>query len=50
MFCKHDWKLLTETTTKSKIEYAKNLGLTVTKSHSFDLERKHIQIAKFKHG
>jgi len=44
MFCKHKWLTLSETITKSKIEHAKEIGLIVTKGHSFDLERKHIQV------
>jgi len=44
MFCKHSWKLLSETITKSKVEHAMDMGLAVNKAHSFDLERKHIQI------
>jgi len=44
MFCKHDWKVISETTTKSKVEHAKELGMVVNKCSGFDLDRKFIQI------
>ena len=44
MFCKHDWKLLSEYISESKIEHANKLGFIVKKGHSFDLERTYIQV------
>jgi lysyl-tRNA synthetase class I len=44
MFCKHDWKILSEVTTKSAIEHAQNIGAVVQKANGYALERKYIQI------
>jgi hypothetical protein len=46
MFCKHDWKVLSEITTKSKIEHALAIGANVTRGNGFALERKHILVIK----
>ncbi len=43
MFCKHDWEVLSETTSKSRVELALELGMTINKGYASDLERKHIQ-------
>ena len=48
MFCKHDWKVLSETTTESKIEHVKNVGGVVAEGNiafGFFI-RKHIQVFK----
>lgn len=42
MFCRHDWKVLSETVTKSEMELAVELGATSLKNAS--AYRKHIQI------
>jgi hypothetical protein len=44
MFCNHEWKVLSETTTKSQYEHAKDIGLIVEEGRSSGLIRKHIQI------
>lgn len=45
MFCKHKWKILSETTTKSKMEHAKDLGESFTgRLHERFLKRYFIQI------
>ena len=46
MFCKHNWKVLSETTTESKIEHAGKIGARFNTKGGADwaLERKHIQI------
>ena len=49
MFCKHNWKILSEHTTESKFELAKRTGVVISKardSYVLDLlERQFIQIA-----
>ncbi len=42
MFCKHEWKILSEVVTKSEMELALELGVTRIKNMGSD--RKHIQI------
>jgi len=42
MFCKHEWKILSETVTKSELELAVELGATRLKNVRAD--RKCIQI------
>lgn len=44
MFCNHEWRILSETTTESAYEHAKNIGLIVTRGSTLGLERKYIQI------
>lgn len=50
MFCKHDWKVLSETVTKSayedSLEVTKNAGITNIKlpGQLCDGDRKHIQV------
>ncbi len=49
MFCKHDWKLLSDTTTKSKFEVATEALSDRTTSMKLpwqmsDASRKHIQV------
>lgn len=44
MFCKHQWKILSEITTKSVVEHAIDLGLTIKGQRTGALERKHIQV------
>ena len=47
MFCKHDWKLLSSTTTESQLEHADKLGLRITRGGTtLMLRRKYIQIVK----
>lgn len=48
LFCKHEWEILSETTTKSQMEHARELGLMITEGYSFQLSRKLIQIAACK--
>lgn len=46
MFCKHEWKLLSETTTVSKVQHLAEIGVTTVKGLSGDVaSRKLIQIA-----
>lgn len=42
MFCKHEWKVLSETTTESQMELAVRLGAVKLKNPSS--YRQHIQI------
>lgn len=49
MMCSHKWELLSETTTKSKIEHAKDLGASVKTGYTTDLERKFIQVFSCKY-
>lgn len=48
MFCKHEWKVLSETTTQSALENAfqaaKNANLNLESFKGFSAERKHIQV------
>lgn len=45
MFCKHDWKVLSEKMTESKLQHAIKLGFQKLKSgNSSDLERLFIQV------
>ncbi len=48
MFCKHDWKLLSETTTKSDYEHACEVAekhrLQLTSIKGADESRTHIQV------
>ena len=44
MFCKHEWKVLSEITTESMAEHAANIGATINKGNETIMERKHIQI------
>jgi hypothetical protein len=45
MFCKHDWKVLSEITTKSKVEHYISIGGAIEGKIPFDcMERKHIQV------
>jgi len=43
MFCKHKWKILSETLHKSKAEYANTLGFR-SSGISFDFDRVLIQV------
>lgn len=45
IFCNHDWKVLSETTTKSTIEKSRDLDLVANGPiRDWDLERKLIQV------
>ena len=44
MFCKHDWKIMSEVTTESRMEQLKRLEKNVAAFNAFDLKRKHIQV------
>ena len=44
MFCAHKWKLISETTTKSRIEVLRQCGLTSAKDIYKIADRKFIQI------
>jgi len=45
MFCKHNWKILSETTTESKVEHYIALGKDVGGNIPYScMERKFIQI------
>ena len=44
MFCKHKWETLSEKTTKSQVEHARECGLILTKGGGDVLERKYIQV------
>jgi hypothetical protein len=51
MFCKHEWKVLSATATKSKFEHSMEIMGKVGKASEFELpghlccaERKHIQV------
>lgn len=44
MFCKHNWKLLKETMTPSRLALAKDLGVTSVKNLDCALDRKYIQV------
>jgi len=44
MFCRHQWKILSEITTQSAAEHAMGLGLTIKGQRTGALERKHIQV------
>lgn len=44
MFCKHKWEILSEITTKSKVEHAVELGMKIKRSSEDVCERKHIQV------
>ena len=44
IFCKHKWKVLSETTTKSRYEHAVDMGLSGDVDRSFMLDRKMISI------
>lgn len=48
MFCKHDWKVLSETTTESKLSHIINVleknALRTFRYTPSDVERKHIVI------
>lgn len=44
IFCKHEWMIISETTTKSQFEHMKEHGFTPNKVNGFALERKHIQV------
>jgi hypothetical protein len=44
MFCKHEWKLLSETTTESKVEFLKKLEISLEEAPYHALNRKFIQI------
>lgn len=43
-FCKHDWKMLSETTTKSQLEHMREVGFSPETIDRFVLDRKHIQV------
>jgi len=42
--CKHKWKILSETTTKSRAEHGKEIGLTLKHGGLDVLDRKFIQV------
>ncbi len=44
MFCKHEWKMLSEQTTVSALEESVRLGTVITKGHGSLMDRKLIQI------
>jgi hypothetical protein len=44
MFHKHEWEILSETTTESQIEQLKRLGTTKCNIYNGMLDRKHIII------
>jgi hypothetical protein len=44
MFCKHEWELISETTTKSRVEVLKELGATRLKGVWYPVDRKFIQV------
>jgi len=50
MFCKHDWQVLSETTTESKFEHAMKVlkpsveGKFTIPGQMSDADRKHIQV------
>jgi 23S rRNA maturation mini-RNase III len=45
MFCKHEWKLLLETTTESQMELIEGLDMKITgDAHMRLFMRKHIQV------
>jgi len=47
MFCKHQWKILSEVKTQSKVELLKDIGVSIKSSGDYIVEvlgRKFIQI------
>lgn len=48
IFCKHDWSLLSETTTKSRVEVLRECGVASLKGLFKPVDRKHIQIVACK--
>lgn len=44
LFCKHDWKLISEELTESKLQHAKSLGIIIKAGYSTYLDRKYIQV------
>lgn len=44
LFCKHDWKVLSETTTESRMSHAVSMGIEFKTKDSTLIERKFIQI------
>ena len=44
LFHEHEWEVLSETTTESKVEQVKRLGLEITHGCFRDCEKKHITI------
>jgi len=46
LFCKHDYNVISEITTKSPIEVAKENGMSITKGNGYLFDRKHIVILK----
>lgn len=48
IFCRHDWELISETKTKSKIEQMIEMGANPTTVPAYMMEKKLIQILKCK--
>lgn len=44
IFCKHEWKMISETTTKSQLEHMKENNFNPEEINMFALKRKHIQV------
>ena len=44
MFCRHDWKMISETTTKSRVEVLRECGCSSLKGLFEPVNRKHIQV------
>lgn len=48
IFCKHDWQILSEITSKSPMECAEKSGIILTKGPSAIVTRKLVQIVSCK--
>ena len=44
MFCKHEWELISDTTTESQLELMHRLGRNPEKWTHSSMERKYIQV------
>lgn len=44
MFCKHDWKILSEVTTESRLETLSKLGIKINEAPWSAMKKKFIQI------
>ena len=44
MFCQHKWKLISETTTKSRMEHLTEIGVSEVSNLHKAADRKYIQI------
>jgi len=44
MFCKHKWEILTETTTKSRLQQIREVGIEPAEIYDSNLASKFIQV------